>query len=177
MIREAAKFAQMAHEGAMRKGSQIPYIYHPMEVALIAAQMTGDEEVIAAAYLHDVLEDTSTTQEELEAVFGRRVTELVKAETEDKSRSWQERKGSTIRHLREASREIKILTLADKLSNMRCTARDYMVVGDDIWQRFHEKRREYHQWYLEGILDELSDLSEYPAYQELLNLYRFVYGA
>ena len=66
MIQKAAVFAAKAHEGMMRKGSRIPYIYHPMEVALIVAQMTDDPEVIAAAYLHDVLEDTSVTPEELE---------------------------------------------------------------------------------------------------------------
>lgn len=61
MIRKAAEFAAKAHEGAVRKGSRIPYIYHPMEAAVIVAQMTEDEEVIAAAYLHDVLEDTAVT--------------------------------------------------------------------------------------------------------------------
>ena len=66
MIQKAAVFAAKAHDGMMRKGSKIPYIYHPMEVALIVAQMTDDPEVIAAAYLHDVLEDTSVTPEELE---------------------------------------------------------------------------------------------------------------
>lgn len=177
MIREAADFAKKAHEGTFRKGSRIPYIYHPMEVALIVAQMTDDEEVIAAAYLHDVLEDTAVTPEELEAAFGRRVLELVQEETEDKSRTWQERKETTVLHLAEAPFEIKLLTLGDKLSNMRSTARDYMVEGNAVWQRFNEKRRECHQWYAEGILCALKDLSGFPAYQELQKLYEFVYGA
>lgn len=73
MIRKAAEFAAKAHEGAVRKGSRIPYIYHPMEAAVIVAQMTEDEEVIAAAYLHDVLEDTAVTAEQLEKEFGGRV--------------------------------------------------------------------------------------------------------
>ena len=87
MIQKAALFAAKAHEGMMRKGSQIPYIYHPMEVALIVAQLTNDPEVIAAAYLHDVLEDTSVTPEELGAAFGSRVLSFVQAESEDKSLS------------------------------------------------------------------------------------------
>ena len=87
MIREAADFATEAHKGMVRKGGGIPYIYHPMEVALLSSQMTEDEEVIAAAYLHDVLEDTSVTAEELKARFGDRVLALVLAETEDKSRT------------------------------------------------------------------------------------------
>ena len=70
-----------------------------------------------------------------------------------------------------------MLTLADKLSNMRSTARDYMVLGDELWLRFNEKRRACHQWYAKGILDGLKDLEEYPAYQEYKDLYQFVFGA
>lgn len=176
MIRKAAEFAARAHAGAMRKGSQIPYIYHPMEVALIVAQMTDDPEVIAAAYLHDVLEDTQVTADELEKEFGSRVLAMVNAETEDKSLTWRERKENTIRHLLTASYEVKILTLGDKLSNMRATARDYMVVGNDIWQRFNEKDREWHRWYLAGVLVGLKELKDFTAYQELRQLYRFVYS-
>jgi guanosine-3',5'-bis(diphosphate) 3'-pyrophosphohydrolase len=175
MIQKAALFAAKAHEGMIRKGSRIPYIYHPMEVALIVAQMTDDPEVIAAAYLHDVLEDTSVTPEELEQNFGNRVLSFVMAESEDKSRTWRERKASTIAHLKRAPREVKLLTLGDKLSNMRSTARDYMVIGDEIWQRFNEKHRECHQWYLEGIMDGLQELRELPPFQELERLYHLVY--
>lgn len=177
MIQEAAKFATRAHEGMLRKGGKMPYIYHPMEVALLVSRMTKDEEVIAAAYLHDVLEDTAVTAQELLLEFGERVLKLVQAETEDKSLTWKERKGNTIRHLGCASHEVKLLTLADKLSNMRSTARDYMVLGDELWLRFNEKRRACHQWYAKGILDGLKDLEEYPAYQEYKDLYQFVFGA
>lgn len=175
MIRKAAEFAAKAHAGTMRKGSGIPYIYHPMEVALIVAQMTDDPEVIAAAYLHDVLEDTQVTPEEMEKEFGSRVLALVSAETEDKSLTWRERKENTIRHLKTASYEVKLLTLGDKLSNMRSTARDYMVVGDVLWDRFNEKDREWHKWYLAGILVGLDELKGFMAYQELQQLYKFVY--
>ena len=175
MIQKAAVFAAKAHEGMMRKGSRIPYIYHPMEVALIVAQMTDDPEVIAAAYLHDVLEDTSVTPEEIQGEFGARVLSLVQAESEDKSLTWKERKANTVAHLKRAPREVKLLTLGDKLSNMRSTARDYMVIGDEIWQRFNEKHRECHQWYLEGIMDGLQELRNLPPFQELERLYHLVY--
>lgn len=177
MIRKAAEFAAKAHEGAVRKGSQIPYIYHPMEAAVIVAQMTKDESVIAAAYLHDVLEDTAVTAEQLEKEFGSRVLALVSAETEDKSLSWKERKQAAIEHLRTASREEKILVLGDKLSNMRSTARDYMAEGEQVWQRFNEKRRECHQWYMVGMLEGLKELEDTTAYQEFSQLFHFVYGA
>ncbi|NBH34095.1 bifunctional (p)ppGpp synthetase/guanosine-3',5'-bis(diphosphate) 3'-pyrophosphohydrolase [Clostridiaceae bacterium] len=177
MVQRAAKFAEKAHAGMLRKGGNMPYIYHPMEVALLVSRMTQDEHVIAAAYLHDVLEDTAVTAEELEEQFGERVLMLVQAETEDKSRTWKERKGHTIQHLEHASFEVKLLTLADKLSNMRCTARDYLMIGDEIWARFNEKRKASHKWYAKGILDGLTELADYPAYQEYKDLYQFVFGA
>lgn len=177
MIQKAAAFAAKAHEGMFRKGTRIPYIVHPMEVAQITAMMTHDSELIAAAYLHDVLEDTSVTAEELEQAFGARVRMFVQQETEDKSRTWRERKAATIQHLSDVSRDVKLLTLADKLSNMRSSARDYMVFGEDFWQRFNEKHKEAHQWYMKGIIEGLQELSDLPEYQELCRLYEFIYGA
>ena len=117
------------------------------------------------------------TPEELEQNFGSRVLSFVMAESEDKSRIWRERKASTIAHLKRAPREVKLLTLGDKLSNMRSTARDYMVIGDEIWQRFNEKHRESHRWYLDGILDGLQELKDSAQFQELKRLYHMVYEA
>ena len=147
-----------------------------MEVALVVSMMTSDEEVIAAAYLHDVLEDTSTTAEEVEKQFGARVLSLVAAESEDKSKTWQERKTSTIEHLKTASYEVKLLALADKVCNLRSTARDYLAIGDRVWERFREKEKSRHQWYFQGLLDSLKELEDQPAYQELEQLYKFVFG-
>lgn len=176
MIKEAAEFARRAHEGAFRKGSRIPYFFHPMEVAVIVAQMTSDNDVIAAAFLHDVIEDTAVSKEELRERFGEHIYSLVAAETEDKTKTWQERKQCTILHLPHASKEVKLLTLADKLSNMRSTAMDYLVVGDEVWLKFNEKKKECHQWYIRGIMDAVQDLSDYPAYQELESLYKIIFG-
>ena len=177
MNKKAAEFARIAHEGEYRKGSRIPYIYHPMEVALLVAGMTRDRDVIAAAYLHDVLEDTPVTEGELEQAFGPRVLELVRFETEDKALSWRERKEHTICHLADAPPEARMLTLADKLSNMRATARDYLMMGDEVWLRFHEKAKTSHQWYAAGILKALSGMNSFPEYQEMERLYKMVFGA
>ena len=76
MIRRAAEFAAKAHEGALRKGSRIPYISHPMEVAMIVALITDDKDLIAAAYLHDVIEDAGVTYQELEREFGSHIAQL-----------------------------------------------------------------------------------------------------
>ena len=73
MIEEAAAFAAQAHHGTFRKGTQIPYITHPMEAAVIVSGFTDDPEMIAAALLHDVVEDTGVTEEEIRERFGSRV--------------------------------------------------------------------------------------------------------
>lgn len=176
MIGEAAVFAEKAHRGVFRKGTDIPYITHPMETAVIVSAFTDDEEIIAAALLHDVMEDAGVTQEELEAAFSPRVARLVMEESEDKRRTWQERKSCTVRHLITASREIKILALGDKLSNMRSTARDYLVLGDVIWQRFNEKDKTKHAWYYWGIAHALKELNGHVYYQEYVMLCRNVFG-
>ena len=147
-----------------------------METAVIISLMTEDEDLVVAALLHDVIEDTDVTPEELEERFGRRVTELVLEETEDKSGSWFERKSATVEHLKHATLENKMLTLADKLSNLRSTARDYMMVGEDILQRFNEKDKSKHKWYYGSIMRELEELLEYPAYQEYVLLFHKVFG-
>lgn len=176
MIKEAAAFAAKAHEGAVRKGSKIPYITHPLETAVIVSLMTEDEEVIAAALLHDVIEDAGVTRQELEARFGSRVAHLVAEESEDKSLSWMERKAATLKKLETAGMESKILALGDKLSNLRCTARDRMEVGEEIWQRFRQKDPKMQGWYYTGVLKRLTGLEHFQAYQEYAALCRMVFG-
>lgn len=176
MIQKAVAFATKAHEGFVRKGTNIPYITHPLETAVIVSMMSEDEELIAAALLHDVIEDTAITKEELEENFGTRVFQLVCAESEDKSKSWLERKTSTIEHLQVAGRDEKILTLGDKLSNMRSTARDYLAIGDQIWNRFNEKRKSYQGWYYVSVAKALADMEEFSCYQEYLALCKYVFG-
>lgn len=176
MVEKAVAFATRSHEGTFRKGSNVPYIVHPLETAVIAAMMTVDEEIICAALLHDVVEDAGVTEAEIKAEFGQRVAELVMEETEDKTKSWKERKCATLDHLNSASKDSKILVLADKLSNLRTTARDYFLVGDDLWQRFNEKNKAEHAWYYKGIAERLTGLEEFPAYQEFVILCKKVFG-
>ena len=105
----AAAFAAYAHDGQTRKGSALPYLVHPMEAAAIAATMTNDPDVLAAAVLHDVVEDCGVEEAELRTRFGRRVARLVMAESEQKEAdaraSWQKRKLRAVNRLRAAPRE------------------------------------------------------------------------
>ena len=144
--------------------------------------MTGDEELIAAAVLHDVLEDTDVTCEELEEFFGSRIACYVQGESEDKRRelppesTWMLRKQETIDFLRErADKNARILALADKLSNLRSIARDLEKVGDRVWERFNQKDKAKHAWMYRQIAEALRELEDYPAWQEYDGLVRKVF--
>jgi len=181
LFARAAAFASYAHDGQTRKGTALPYIVHPMEAAAIAATMTNDQEVLAAAVLHDVIEDCGVTEGELRLKFGKRVAMLVQAESEQKeadaAASWQKRKLYTINRLRGASREQMILTLSDKLSNLRSIRRDLNEHGDSLWQRFNQPNSSMHRWYYMSIAEILAPLAKYDAYQEYLYLLETIFPA
>lgn len=174
---KAIIFAVAAHTGMVRKGTATPYIVHPMEAAAIAATMTDDIEIMAAAVLHDTIEDTHMTDEDLRREFGDRIAKIVSAESEDKREdrpsadTWMERKQETIDHLTHSADEAEmIVVLADKLSNIRAIQRDFLSVGDFIWQRFNQKDKQMHAWYYRAVGSALSDLSRFSAYTEYMEL-------
>lgn len=179
MINKAIIFATNAHSGAVRKGTTMPYIMHPLEAAVIVSQMTTDQELIAAAVLHDTVEDCENISiEDIKQAFGERVAQLVNAESEDKTKTWQERKSHTLQFLKnEASEDMKIVALGDKLSNMRAIARDYKVVGDQLWDRFNVKNKARIGWYYKGLRESLTSMNQYPHYQEYMELVEEVFGA
>ena len=166
MIQKAAEFAAHVHAGALRKGSKLPYIVHPREVAMIVAMMTEDPEVIAAAYLHDVIEDAGVRYEELEEQFGKRVADLVQAESENKLLTWQERKQATIDRMKHAPEDMKMIAFGDKLSNLRSTATDYLIIGEELWKKFHEKDKRMHAWYYGSMAEAFQEFDRFPFYEE-----------
>lgn len=174
LVAKAAAYAAYAHDGQSRKGSALPYIVHPMEAAAIAATLTNDPEVLAAALLHDVVEDCGVTDTELRTRFGKRVAMLVMSVSEQKEpdaqTSWQKRKLRTINHLRAATREQLILTLADKLSNLRSMDRDLRALGPAVWQRFNQTNPSMHHWYYASIAEALKPLENTDAYREYIAL-------
>lgn len=179
LMDRAIIFATRAHSGTYRKGTKIPYIVHPIEAAAIAATMTDDPDVIAAAVLHDVVEDTDATAEEIRFFFNDHIAGLVEAESENKRRdlppqeTWMIRKMETLEFLRtRAGREAKILALSDKLSNIRAIHRDQKNIGDELWKRFNEKRKEKHGWMYRQIAEALKDLSDTMAWKEYDDLVR-----
>ena len=172
----AAIFAVKAHAGTERRGKGFPYIIHPMEAAGIVATMTSDQELLAAAVLHDVVEDTDVTVEELRSEFGPRIAGLVVSESDvfeegvSEEDSWRSRKQAAIDRLAGASHDAKIVALGDKLSNMRAIARDYAVMGDAFWNIFHAKDPADHEWHYRGLADSLRDLSDTFAFKEFESL-------
>jgi len=161
MIFKAIEFAARAHSGQYRKGTKIPYIVHPLGVAKILIEYGCPEHLIVAGILHDTVEDTPVTLDEIKQSFGWHVADLVEAASEpDKSDTWENRKNHTIAMVTILSDEAVVLVLADKLDNIRAIRADYERYGEDLWQRFN-RPREKQKWYYEGLsiifTDRLSD--------------------
>jgi len=182
LFERASVFATVAHRGVSRKGSMIPYLVHPMEAAGIVAEMTEDEELVAAAVLHDVLEDTEVTFQELVNFFGERIAGYVQGESEDKRRhlppeaTWKVRKQEMIDFLyQRADRNAKMLALGDKLSNLRSIERDERIVGSQLWERFHQKDKSLHGWMYRQTAEALKELKDYPAWKEYDRLIKIVF--
>ena len=169
---KAVLFAVKAHAGTERRGKSFPYIVHPMEAASIVATMTSDQEMLAAAMLHDTVEDTDVTIDDIRKEFGDRVAMLVETESDKfveggrDEESWYERKQAAITRLASAPMDAKIVALGDKLSNARAIYRDYMIQGDELWKIFHIKEKPAHKWHYEGLAESLRELSGTYAYQE-----------
>lgn len=176
---KAAKFAIDAHHNTERRGKGYPYIIHPMEAAAIVATMTNDQELLAAAILHDTVEDTDVTIEEIRERFGDRVAMLVQNETAplDDSLTWREKKAAQLKQLADAPHDSKVVALGDKFSNMSGIALDYRQIGDEVWKRFHAPNGKPDvEWYYRSLAEALSELSDTQAYKEYLKLLEEVFG-
>ncbi len=159
MIFKAIEFATKAHSGQYRKGTKIPYITHPLIVAKTLIQLECSEPVIIAGILHDTLEDTRVTFDDLQEVFGNEIADLVQSVSEPNKSDWiwENRKAHTLNHLKkEASHAHLVLSLADKLDNIRSIREDYERIGNDLWKRFN-RPKEKQKWYYEQLADAFSE--------------------
>ncbi len=181
-IIEAVEFAAIAHDGQYRKGTKIPYITHVVETGIIATTMTDNENVIIAAILHDVLEDTCSEPYEISSKFNDEVLDLVMQESEDKMKdissdaSWKIRKEVFLDHLGKAPINAKIICLADKLSNMRLSVKTHAQKGDDMWLTFNQKDKSEQEWYYRSIYKKCSELKDTAAYKEYVDCCDKVFG-
>lgn len=183
LLTKAIAFASRKHEGQKRKGTDIPYIVHPLEALSIASTLTNDENVLAAAVLHDVVEDCGVSLRDIKFRFGKEVARLVAADTENKRENetaestWKVRKQETLNHIEKMDKNSKIVVLADKLSNMRAIYRDYDNLGDSLWQKFNCKDKKEQKWYYEQIGYKLGhDFIHTEAYYEYWQLLHIVFN-
>ena len=159
MVFRAIKFVADAHQGHYRKGTNIPYISHLMNVMKILCEIGCDKETITAGILHDVVEDTSVTNEQVERIFGKRVATIVLGASEpdhdrngkDEKTSWSLRKQHTIGFItREATLEQMLVSCADKLDNITAIKQDYVLNGEKLWERFNAPKSDQ-QWYYTAL--------------------------
>lgn len=182
LLDKAIIFATNAHKNTERRGKGFPYIIHPLEVVSIVSTMTADQELLAAAVLHDSVEDTEVSIEEIRAEFGDNVAKIVESESDktienlSESDSWKMRKEFAISRLAKASRESKIVALGDKLSNMRAIYRDYLAIGNLVWEKFHVKDPKEHEWHYRGLAASLIELKDTLAYKEFAQLIEKVFN-
>lgn len=156
-LNRAIQFATTAHEGQYRKNTTMPYITHPFMVGTLLAEAGCAPKLIMAGYLHDILEDTAVTENEILENFGEEVLELVKGSSEpNRALSWEERKKHTIKFLLStATEEICMVACADKLHNVRSIVLDYVIHHDAIWSRFN-RGKEQQAWYYTSLVDVLT---------------------
>lgn len=162
-IDQAIQFAAVKHKGQVRKSTNIPYISHPFAVAMMLQKAGHTKEVIVAGILHDTLEDTSATEEEIRELFGDVVLALVVSASEpDKSLPWEDRKRHTLAELGNRSNDELAVIIADKLHNLRSIRFDLEASGEKVWSRFN-RGREQQTWYYQGILNAVQDRREQLA--------------
>jgi len=142
----------------MRKASTIPYIAHLMGVASLVLEFGGDEDLVIAALLHDVVEDCGGAPmlKEVRRRFGPRVAKIVDGCTDSDTYPkppWRERKETYIRHLKTSDAETRLVSAADKLNNVRSILSDYRDVGEVVWVRF-SGGRDGTLWYYRALLEE-----------------------
>lgn len=153
-LTQARKYGKEKHEGQTRKTDGTPMFNHPIRVAGILKDAGFDEEVVMAGYLHDTVEDTDATLEEIENLFGKRVAEIVAGNTENKDHSWEERKQHTIDWIAEAPIEVRALIVADKLDNLRSMVKAYQQEGETLFIHF-KRGKEEQLWYFKGVADKM----------------------
>ena len=158
----ALEFAAATHRTQVRKGSGIPYVGHLLGVCSLVIEDGGSEDEAIAALLHDAAEDRGGERmlAEIRTRFGDNVADIVAACSdtfEMPKPPWQERKQTYIEHLDSQPEAVLRVSLADKLFNARAILRDYLVVGDQIWDRF-KAGRDGQLWYYRELADRFSRL-------------------
>lgn len=179
IVKEKAKeFAIKAHVGQIRKSDPIkPMIIHPINVGNILEEYGFDDNVVAAGYLHDVVEDTKYTQEDIKKEFGDDIASLVCGASEpDKSLSWEERKTHTINEIKNLDIRHKAVVCADKISNLEDLRILFETKGEYDFSAF-KRGFDSQKWYYTGVYESLiyNENSELPMFVKLKELVYHIY--
>ena len=182
-LEEAIIYATIMHQGKVRKFRNNPFILHPIEVADILSTMTDDEEVITAGILHDIVEETDGTLEEIEKRFGKRVADLVDSESEhmdayeNRTVSWKRRKEDSLKILKKSQDiGVQMLWLADKLANIRSIAGIYSERGEAVWQSLNERDPAMQHWYYQSVAEIVElQLNKTGAFKEFIKHINFIW--
>ncbi len=167
VIEKALQTAAIAHQRQYRKGTEIPYITHPVAVGMILMKEGYEDFVVAAGILHDTVEDTDLTLDDIKRGFGEKIAEIVKGCSEpDKSLAWEKRKEHTLEFLQNASSEIRAVACADKLHNIRSIQRDYEQQGEEVWKKFN-RGKEQQKWYYTNVIESLCAQNSFSLIEEL----------
>lgn len=169
LIERAVALAVQAHEGQTRKESSLPYIVHPVAVALILARYGFSDTVVAAAIIHDIVEDTLVTEVELRTELGDDVANLVMSVTHDGTLSWDDKKKAYIEVVRAASEEVKAISVADKIANAQSLLASYEMQGAEIWAYFNAGR-DKKLWFENAMLAMLHESWQHPLVDEYAEL-------
>lgn len=153
-ITETINLVTILHDGQYRKKTEIPYISHPFGVmTLLLRNGITDESILKTALLHDTLEDTKYTVTDLEEDFGEDIANYVKHLSEDKSKSWLERKSHTINHINVIPEVSKWVLIADKVNNLEMNQIEFEQ--DKLnWDKFN-KGKVCQEWYFKSIYREI----------------------
>ena len=182
-IEEAIIYATVMHQGKLRKLENTPFILHPLVVAQILSTMTSDEDIITAGILHDIVEDTDGTLEEIEKRFGERVAFLVSSVSEKPvpgeapDVSWKRRKEDSLRVVKNSGDQgVRMVFLADQLANIRSLAGNVSEHGEKLWENFHQRDPEMHHWYYRTVAEQMElSLNKTGAFKELIKHINFLW--
>ncbi len=165
LIERAMRLAARAHLGQTRKESNLPYLMHPSMVALMLARHGFGSEVLAAALVHDVLEDTEVGEIEMREELGEEVLALVKAVSYDQALSWEQARVAYIEAVRQAPEGAKAISVGDKIHNAQSLILGHEAMGKTIWSNF-TRPRDKKLWFEEEMLKMLRESWQHPLVEE-----------
>lgn len=153
LIDYAIYFATKAHNGQKRKSEKdVDMIFHPFTVGMVLQRANASTNCVIAGILHDVVEDTKYTIEDIQKEFGTEIADIVEEVSENKKLPWKERKIEAINKIKTASIEGKLVECADKISNLECLYALYQEQGEEVWNSFN-KPKEEQKWYYTNMYE------------------------